>query len=149
MVRLETARPWPKLGGAAPGVPLSLKPLAQLPPHPTDPSSHRNVGRVGERWVLSCSPGCWLPWPRGREGGREGGRRSWPGQWGRDQIASSCPRHPPPLGTGARSASQHFLPLLRVPTHRPNCGVGGRWHSWAYGDWPPRERLHKAISSLV
>lgn len=27
------------------------------------------------------------------EGEMEGGRRSWPGQWGRDQIASSCPRH--------------------------------------------------------
>lgn len=23
----------------------------------------------------------------------QGGRRSWPGQWGRDQIASSYPRH--------------------------------------------------------
>lgn len=48
------------------------------------------------------------------------------GSGGRDQIASSCPRHPPPLGTGARSASQHFLPLLGVPTHRSNCGVGGQ-----------------------
>lgn len=52
---------------------------------------------IGEHWVLCHSPGCWLPCPSWmRERDRE--KRSWSGQWGRDQIASSCPRHSPPLG---------------------------------------------------
>ena len=129
-------------------VPIALGPTP--PPNPTDPSSHRNVGRVGNAGFSAAVQGAGYPGHEGgRDGGREGGRRSWPGQWGRDQIASSCPRHPPPLGTGARSASQHFLPLLGVPTHRSNCGVGGKRHSWACGDWTPHKKLHKAISSLV
>lgn len=64
-------------------------------------------------------------------------------------------RYPPaqtPAATGDRSpliASQHFLPLLGVPTHRSNCGAGDRRHGWACRDWTPYEKLHNAISSLV
>lgn len=42
-------------------------------------------------------------------------KRSWPGQWRRDQIAFSCPRHQPPLVPRAGSPYLNFLPFLGMP----------------------------------
>lgn len=111
-MRLEAALPWPAQGGVAPGVPLSLKPLAQPPPAPPPTGMQARLGNAG---FSAAVQGAGYSGHEG--GGRDGGREEvMAGAVGRDQIASSSPRHRLPLGTGACSASQHFLPLLDVPT---------------------------------
>lgn len=142
-VRLEAARPWPAQGGVAPGVPLSLKPLAQPPPSLLPQECRPGWGTQGSQ----LQPRVLATLAMREEGEMEGGRRSWPGQWGRDQIASSSPRHRLPLGTGACSASQHFLPLLHVPTGDLILGWGQEVQLGLWGLKSP-QRLHQSAFSL-
>lgn len=70
-MRLEAAQPWPVQGGAALGVPLSLKPWAQ--PHPTPPPTGILLG-PGMAGFSAAAQGTGYP---GHEGGgreRERGR---------------------------------------------------------------------------
>lgn len=57
------------------------------------------------------------------EGEMEGGRRSWTGQWGRDQIASSCPRHRCHWGQELLC----FSALPAPPWHAPPLGLIVEW----------------------
>lgn len=68
-MRLEAALPWPAQGGAAPGVPLSLKPSTQPPPTPPPTGMRARLGNAG---FSAAAQGAGYSGLEG--GGRDGGR---------------------------------------------------------------------------
>lgn len=74
-------------------------------------------------------------YPGHEGGGRDGGREEvMDGAVGKGSDSLLLPQTPLPLGTGAALLLSTSCPSLACPTPRPDCGVGGRRHSWACGD---------------
>lgn len=96
-VRLEAALPWPAQGGVAPGVPLSLKPLAQPPPAPPPTGMQARLGNAG---FSAAVQGAGYSGHEG--GGRDGGREEvMAGAVGKGSDSLLQPQTP--AATGDRS----------------------------------------------
>lgn len=105
-------------------------------PHP---SSHRNAAGLENAGFSAGAQGAGYSGYKG--GGRDAGREEvMAGAVGKGSDSLLLPQTPLPLGTGACSAFQHFLPLLGMP---PSPGLtvdggggvrGGKRHSWVCGD---------------